>query len=498
MSTDFVLGIGGTGAKCVEAFVRLATCGLGPQDAWVGLLDQDRSNGNSARSGQALSQYQDLRAALRVTGGADLGGSPMLGMALQKPKAGWAWAPEEQSSATLSASVGYPALPPAEQAVMQALFNDQERRLQLDEGFRQRPALGAALTLQGVTPQSAVWQDLLAALQAAGHGGEVRVFLLASIFGGTGAAGFPTVARLLRAEINGRGLEGKVKLGGALLLPYFLFPAPPGDDGTTIRPDSAAFMTQARGALEYYSQLFRAERVFERLYVMGADPLIALPGYSDGGSAQANPPLLPEFLAALAAVDFLRPGRGGGGETLVAGAAGAETGWDDMPFDGPGNLRAEVAATLRTALAWHHLYGPALTGDAWRRCRREAWFRRLLPADADIGGPAAQQAVDLVSRTFDGLLRWFVALNRGGAGGGRRLALIDDARMAGPSAAVDDVRLAPRLDSRTFAGLVRPVEGPSLAAVFQQMSYGKLPPGGVGLGAVVAALRAACGDERRT
>ena len=484
--------------------MRLATCGMGPPSAWVGLLDQDRSNGNSARTGQVLSQYLDLRAALRTAGGADLGGSPMMAMELQAPKAGWAWAPEERSSATLSSSVGYPALPPSEQAVVQALFNDGERRLQLDEGFRQRPALGAALTLQGVTPQSAVWQDLLAALQAAGHGGEVRVFLVASIFGGTGAAGFPTVARLLRAEIKQRGLEGQVKLGGALLLPYFSFPAPPADGGPAIRPDSAAFLMQARGALEYYSQLFRAERIFERLYVVGADPLIPLPSYSDGGSAQANPPLLPEMLAALAAIDFLQIRRGGDGETLVAGTSdAAAVGWSDLPFDaagGSGSLQANVAATLRMALAWHTLYCPALAGSAWQACRREAWFRRMLPGDAAtvVGSPTAQRTIEQVAKTFEGLLRWFIALNRGGAGGERSLALLNDARVAGQwaSMAVDSVPLTSHVDSRTFSAFVLPVTGPSTAEVFRRMSYGPLPQGSAGIGTIVAALRAACSDQR--
>jgi hypothetical protein len=105
-----------------------------------------------------------------------------------------------------------------------------------------------------------VWKDLLTALQSAGHGVDVRVFLVASIFGGTGAAAFPTVARLLRAEIEQRGLGDQVKLGGALLLPYFSFPPPPEGDGPAIRPNSAAFMMQARGALEYYSRLQSQKR----------------------------------------------------------------------------------------------------------------------------------------------------------------------------------------------------------------------------------------------
>ena len=42
------------------------------------------------------------------------------------------------------------------------------------------------------------------------------------MFGGTGAAGFPSIARLLR-EIIKKNITDGVKIGGALMLPYFSF-----------------------------------------------------------------------------------------------------------------------------------------------------------------------------------------------------------------------------------------------------------------------------------
>ena len=500
MSRDFLLGVGGTGAKCVEAFARLAMCGLGPEAAWVGLLDQDRSNGNAGRTARVLSEYVEARAALRTPGGADLGTSALFRTAVDKPKAGWAWAPEERSSTSLSTSIGYPGLPAAEQAIAQALFSAEERQVLLDEGFRQRPALGAAVTLQGVTPDTAVWQDLLGALQAAGHGGEIRVFLAASIFGGTGASGLPTVARLLRTEIKKRRLEGRVRLGGVLMLPYFSFPPPPPGSPAGPQPDSAAFMVQARGALEYYAQLFRSERVFDRLYVVGSDPLIPLRTYSVGGSSQANPPLLPEFTAALAAVDFLRDGLEPDGATYAVGtAATGPVGWDDMAYDGrggPGALKAAIGDAMRTAVTWRQLYGPALSLERWQSSRREAWFRRLLALDG--GTPATanelQGAIRLSTTAFEGLLRWFAALNRAGAAGGRKLTLVADDLLAGPwsSAVVEDLPLAGSVSNGALSRLVPGQHGPSLAEVFSRMTYGPVPTAGHGVGRVLAALHAAC------
>jgi hypothetical protein len=502
MAANFLLGVGGTGAKCVEAFARLATCGLGPPSAWVGLLDQDRSNGNAARTVRVLSDYVELRATLRSAGANDLGpGCAMLQTAVERPAEGWAWAPEEKSSATLAASIGYSGLPAEETALVEMLFSHEERQLKLDEGFRQRPALGAALTLTGVTPTSAVWRDLLQAVQAAGHGEEVRVFLVASIFGGTGASGLPTVARLLRREIRARGLEGKVKLGAALMLPYFAFPAPPGGEGPAIRPDSTTFLMQARGALEYYEQLFRAEPVFDALYVLGSDPLIPLESYSDGGSLQANPPLLPEFVAALAALDFLALRSPAEGGTFAVGVGdGDVVGWDDMPWSagGGGAVRAEVGATLRSAVAWREHYAPALAGDKWRAHRREAWFRNHVAARGEgaIGGDAAQRAVTLVSRALDDLLRWFVALNRAGAGGGRRLALVADSVLAREARTADltDIALVGELGNREFQRMIPPNDGPDMAELFRRLTYSRPVDGAAGLGSVLAAIRRGCSE----
>lgn len=498
MNDSYLLGVGGSGAKCVEAFVRLAMCGVGPESTWVGLMDQDRSNGNVGRTNQLLAEYLDLRRALRTPGVADLGGSPFLATELRQPVGGWAWTPEAKPASSLAGSIGYGGLSLPQQALAEALFSRTERTLELDEGFRQRPALGAAVTLQGLQSASGLWQELLNALRSAGHGRPIRVFLIASIFGGTGAGGFPTVARLLRDRIEQEGLEDRVKLGGALLLPYFSFPPPP-DGGPAIRPDSAAFMMQARCALEYYARL-QSEQVFDRLYVIGNDPLIRLDTYSDGGVNQTNPPMLTELVAALAAVDFAaRDTFGNRGTVVVAGArADGPIGWTDLPFEAagsPGDPRAKVAATLRAAVAWRQFYRDAFTPAGLAASSPEAWFRRLMGPDGKraASSDATQRAVGLVSPALDALLAWFVSLNRSGAGGAQKLALLDDRAVAeGPPARPV---LRPGISDAAFRALLLPTLGPSYAEVFARMTYGPVPQQGQGMGRVLAALRTACATD---
>ena len=501
MTASYLLGVGGSGAKCVEAFVRLAMCGVGPARSWVGLMDQDRSNGNVGRTRQLLAEYLDLRRALRDPGGADLGVSSLFSTELHQPGAGWAWAPEAQTASSLAASTGYGGLPRVQQELTEALFSKSERLLELDEGFRQRPALGAAVTLQGLQSASGLWQELLNALRSVGHGQSVRVFLIASIFGGTGAAGFPTVARLLRDRIEHDGLSERVKLGGALLLPYFSFPPPP-EGGPAIRPDSAAFMMQARGALEYYARL-QSEQVFDQLYVLGNDPLISLDTYSDGGVKQVNPPLITELVAALAAIDFARRETFSPRGTVVAAGvrANGPVDWADLPFeDSTGaaatvELCAKVAATLRTAVAWRQYYQPALSGPGLDASAPEAWFRRLAGRDGkrDVATDVSRRAVQLTSRTLDGLLAWFASLNRGGAGGAIPLALLNDADLAKGSPA--NIALTAALGDKAFRDLVPAAPGPGFAEVFSRMTYGPIPQQAHGIGRILAALHAACGTN---
>ena len=62
---NFVIGIGGTGAKCLEHLLHCCSAGLGPEQLWVGMIDQDEANGNVSRTKVLLSKYQNLQDSLR-------------------------------------------------------------------------------------------------------------------------------------------------------------------------------------------------------------------------------------------------------------------------------------------------------------------------------------------------------------------------------------------------------------------------------------------------
>ena len=51
MSADcYLIGIGGSGSKCIDNYTYMCASGLGPDDLWMGIVDQDQPNGNVAKA----------------------------------------------------------------------------------------------------------------------------------------------------------------------------------------------------------------------------------------------------------------------------------------------------------------------------------------------------------------------------------------------------------------------------------------------------------------
>ena len=346
--TNILIGIGGTGAKVVEAALSLFTAGLGPPKVHVGLIDQDRANGNVHRTQARLN---NLRRFQRIWGDRSLSsldwsgppGTPTrldLGsVAVEELFTERAlWCPE-RDDLTLTNIIGQD-LSPQQRDLFDLLFmpGEQEQDLQLGEGYRGRAHVGAAALIAAMLEDENELIDRLRDLMQTADRTEVRIFLVGSAFGGTGAAGFPTLARELHRirtdpEFTNKGM---VSIGGALMLPYFGFARPDKDGEPVVTTDE--LLPKAQLALEYYGRLFETEQTFDRFYVMGWDPFFNLGYHQPGNFEQRNPPLLPELFAATAAVEFLTSDaeQTDRQDVPVMLSARTDTGirWSDFPLAG--------------------------------------------------------------------------------------------------------------------------------------------------------------------
>ena len=141
-----------------------------------------------------------------------------------------------------------------------------------------------------------------------------RIFVVSSIFGGTGAAGYPIIVKNIRnagnnAQINNRGNLRDARIGALTVLPYFNVQQ---DENSPI--SRADFISKTKSALFYYhDNLTGLKRngvdipmsKINACYYLG-DEIPSNPYFNDpGGNGQRNDAHVVEFVGALAVLDFL-------------------------------------------------------------------------------------------------------------------------------------------------------------------------------------------------
>lgn len=387
---NFILGLGGTGAKVVESFVHLCGTGLGPPSSRVAFVDQDRANGNTDRARKALARYGAARKALLTGVGERDRQCRLLDTRLEPfPDADNAdnchWVPQAGQDTTLAGLMSYNLMQEGERNAARVFFrHDEELQMNLNEGYRGRPHIGSAALLMQIEDDP-FWQFIGKFVETADS--EVRVFVCGSAFGGTGAAILPTLARRLRQVAENE--KKRLYTGAALMLPYFTFP-PPEKSGEDNVAAGHELRLQSQAALRYYQEEMEAGRPygFDDLYMVGWDPAIELSYHAPGAQIQENPALAPELFGALAAARFFGQERrddAGGGRGLqrpalhvISREERSRLEWDDIPEVGDGKKTAPAyQAWLRFCWLWHFNYGRAFE-DAPAGARDEAWFRRIL------------------------------------------------------------------------------------------------------------------------
>lgn len=296
----YLISIGGTGAKCSEAFVYLNGAGLlkDSQPVKLFFVDADVACGNLVRAQQVANKMNELSDM-------DFGDS---GLFANKIDAADAWTPLEQGSATLDEIFSINSLKNNKESeagylLYQILFSKDERTTPLDKGFRGHPAIGTAVIADAaINKHDQTWKNLM---QEINNDKDAKVFLFASVFGGTGAAGFPTIARVMFDKLN-KDPQGNpvVQIGGALVLPFFQFPAASEQEAKEMQAKVDNFILNTQSALAYYQNSDLLKSVFKKIYLIGDSDLADVKEFSLGSESQKNDANYIELYAALAAFDF--------------------------------------------------------------------------------------------------------------------------------------------------------------------------------------------------
>lgn len=126
-----------------------------------------------------------------------------------------------------------------------------------------------------------------------------RVFIISSIFGGTGAAGYPLIEKKIRLAENEPSVKNAV-MGAVTVLPYYGL-KDPATTGSDI--DSANFYTKTKSALAYYDGTVKSDY----LYYIGEKSLKQV--YDNDEKKQDDKANFIELVAASALFDFLKRGK---------------------------------------------------------------------------------------------------------------------------------------------------------------------------------------------
>lgn len=336
----FVIAIGGTGMRCLESFTHL--CGIGMfdnQEIEVLTLDTDQTNGNKAKVEELIRLYNRIK-----TYGTTEGGTPNANtffsakLNLHRYWTNYSGAGRENYKNLSQITKGTP-----EQQMKNKLISDlfldtnSVQEFNLAHGYRAQTHLGSMLMYHGiieaarnivkganVQPEEKDLEAFIAKLVQAG--GNARIFILGSVFGGTGASSIPVIPKALQdfVKIRSGNKEDidftKAKFGATLLTEYFSFKKPDNKQTSSkhdsVIADSSFFPINSQAALQFYQGDPTVKRFYKTLYHIGW-PITSKKIDDDGkekvdtgGANQKNPCHITELLCACAAYDFFTRKKG--------------------------------------------------------------------------------------------------------------------------------------------------------------------------------------------
>ena len=420
----YFISIGGSGTRVLESLTHLAVAGMLPNKEKDGQLytmaiDPDTGNGNLTRTNTLLTH---VNAFKNVKVGEN---TPLLKTPLTLPNP-FTWSPT-QIGINLDRVIFYQIYKDKPIGKLyKTLYTKKERETILDEGFRGRPSIGAAVMGMKATTdvvQNNAWANLINSVQndVKTHG-FAYIFLSGSVFGGTGAAGLPTIARILRDTFKSYCDAGKVKIGGALLLPYFEFkPTPEEREKCGLFASSENFLTNSKAALRYYADTGGSG--YDSLYFVGDDTMTPTNNFSVGAGSQRNDVHVVDFFAAMAAVHFYR-GIDGKHCYFISRNQGDRFGWQDLPDiimsdETKISARERFGQFVRFIFAYLYIVKPVVRDlFAGGNSHAHPWFKDYWKGKIDINSAEV--------RNFEQYAEQFVLwLNQVENSSGRKVELID-------------------------------------------------------------------------
>lgn len=305
MGNLYIFAIGGTGSRVLESLTMLLASGVKIEaDSVIPIIiDPDKSNGNLAKCTLTLENYQKMYDYSDKESG--FFSAKIENICSLHP---FIFELESVDDKQFKEYIGMDDLDSKNKALIHSLFTTENLNLQMDEGFKGNPNIGSIVLNQFLSSQTF--------LEFANRfTSNDRIFIISSIFGGTGAAGFPLLLENLRQAKKNKVGNGAViansVIGAVTYLPYFSLATPQGDEETIYTEkekraiESSSFVSKSSAALSYYTRT--VNKKINTLYYI-ADPYsfgCSIQEYGEGSGSQKNKAHFAELLGAMAIIDFM-------------------------------------------------------------------------------------------------------------------------------------------------------------------------------------------------
>ncbi len=289
----FIFGIGGTGTRVIKSLIMLLSQGvkINAEKVIPILIDPHETSEEYRKVKIMLEQYEKMYQHSKTTGSSFFSTQivPLGKLKAEKDETqnidnSFGVNFSKYSKNTFEEFIGYNQdMERKDQNFVSMFFSEKDRKSEMAVGFRGNPSMGSIILNK--IEDSAEFQFFKRVF----NDGD-KIFLVSSIFGGTGAAGFPLLLKNLQAA--GDNIQKAVK-GAVSVMPYFKL-----DENRESYIDSNSFITKTKAALSFYEGQLKG---IDDLYYI-ADSQLAM--NKNDEKVQDNPSHLVEMMAAMGVINF--------------------------------------------------------------------------------------------------------------------------------------------------------------------------------------------------
>ncbi|MDR1884540.1 MAG: hypothetical protein LBR26_17465 [Prevotella sp.] len=296
MSKLYVFGIGGTGSRIMKSLTMLLASGVncGVDTIVPIVIDRDMSNKDLSRTKLLIENYIEANKI------AETKGRNRFFKTKIKLLDGELCLRLMDNTQKFEDFIGRSSMSKENQALVDMLFSKETLSMDMTAGFQGNPNIGSVVLHQFEN------SNVFRAFAKDFKDGD-KIFIISSIFGGTGASGFPLLRKILHTPnvkadgviLENWGLINNALIGAISVLPYFTVGST--TDESLVNSDT--FIDKSRAALSYYKA---EDKNIDTLYYI-ADKQTSTYEHNKGGEAQKNNAHFVELAAALAVLDFANP-----------------------------------------------------------------------------------------------------------------------------------------------------------------------------------------------